>query len=221
MFCYVPGPNAIFCSFQSLDAMIREHPEYNRNQIRELAQTLMDGRVLHELIHRKVEDYNIRWDELMQRVIVIIFGLSLTVPIILYWNLISRALFSLFAMTGITKAATTGKELAVGSRKWQNPASYSRFSKCNWSSFNCISCRWNRCRSNTSGSSGLHFCHKAQYFVYHCRHMIFQSYVRNTAGYLWTSEDRMQSYVTGCYIKRKYLCTWKCVSFVYRKFRLS
>ncbi|KAL0204111.1 hypothetical protein M9458_002129, partial [Cirrhinus mrigala] len=47
--------------------MIREHPEYNRNQIRELAQTLMDGRVLDELIHKKVEDYNTRWDELMQR----------------------------------------------------------------------------------------------------------------------------------------------------------
>uniref|UniRef100_A0AAY5F0V5 Dystrophin n=1 Tax=Electrophorus electricus TaxID=8005 RepID=A0AAY5F0V5_ELEEL len=47
---------------------VSEHPEYNRNQIRELAQTLMDGRVLHELIHKKVDDYNIRWDELMQRV---------------------------------------------------------------------------------------------------------------------------------------------------------
>ncbi|KAK7166628.1 hypothetical protein R3I93_006395 [Phoxinus phoxinus] len=51
----------------SLDTMIREHPEYNRNQIRELAQTLMDGRVLDELLHKKVEDYNTRWDELMQR----------------------------------------------------------------------------------------------------------------------------------------------------------
>ncbi|XP_073722267.1 dystrophin isoform X1 [Misgurnus anguillicaudatus] len=53
----------------SIDTMIREHPEYNRNQIRELAQTLMDGRVLDELIHKKVEDYNTRWDELMQRVL--------------------------------------------------------------------------------------------------------------------------------------------------------
>uniref|UniRef100_A0A9J8DC74 Dystrophin n=1 Tax=Cyprinus carpio carpio TaxID=630221 RepID=A0A9J8DC74_CYPCA len=52
---------------ESLDTMIREHPEYNRNQIRELAQTLMDGRVLDELINKKVEDYNTRWDELMQR----------------------------------------------------------------------------------------------------------------------------------------------------------
>lgn len=54
--------------FQSVDTMISDHPEYNRNQIRELAQTLMDGRVLDELIHKKVEDYNTRWDELMQRV---------------------------------------------------------------------------------------------------------------------------------------------------------
>uniref|UniRef100_A0A671LE11 Dystrophin-like n=1 Tax=Sinocyclocheilus anshuiensis TaxID=1608454 RepID=A0A671LE11_9TELE len=52
---------------ESLDTMIREHPEYNRNQIHELAQTLMDGRVLDELIHKKLEDYNTRWDELMQR----------------------------------------------------------------------------------------------------------------------------------------------------------
>uniref|UniRef100_A0A8C1XJX2 Dystrophin n=1 Tax=Cyprinus carpio TaxID=7962 RepID=A0A8C1XJX2_CYPCA len=52
---------------ESLDTMIREHPEYNRNQIRELAQTLMDGRVLDELINKRVEDYNTRWDELMQR----------------------------------------------------------------------------------------------------------------------------------------------------------
>uniref|UniRef100_A0A9J8BD43 Dystrophin n=1 Tax=Cyprinus carpio carpio TaxID=630221 RepID=A0A9J8BD43_CYPCA len=44
-----------------------KHPEYNRNQIHELAQTLMDGRVLDELIRKKVEDYNTRWDELMQR----------------------------------------------------------------------------------------------------------------------------------------------------------
>uniref|UniRef100_A0AAR2KC62 Dystrophin n=1 Tax=Pygocentrus nattereri TaxID=42514 RepID=A0AAR2KC62_PYGNA len=61
------GAEEIAEALASLDTMIREHPEYNRNQIRELAQTLMDGRVLHELIHRKVEDYNIRWDELMQR----------------------------------------------------------------------------------------------------------------------------------------------------------
>uniref|UniRef100_A0A672MYU9 Dystrophin n=1 Tax=Sinocyclocheilus grahami TaxID=75366 RepID=A0A672MYU9_SINGR len=61
------GVEEIEDALTSLDTMIREHPEYNRNQIRELAQTLMDGRVLDELIHKKVEDYNTRWDELMQR----------------------------------------------------------------------------------------------------------------------------------------------------------
>uniref|UniRef100_A0A672KY81 Dystrophin n=1 Tax=Sinocyclocheilus grahami TaxID=75366 RepID=A0A672KY81_SINGR len=61
------GVEEIEEALTSLDTMIREHPEYNRNQIRELAQTLMDGRVLDELIHKKLEDYNTRWDELMQR----------------------------------------------------------------------------------------------------------------------------------------------------------
>ncbi|XP_059409657.1 dystrophin isoform X2 [Carassius carassius] len=61
------GVEEIEEALTSLDTMIREHPEYNRNQIGELAQTLMDGRVLDELIHKKVEDYNTRWDELMQR----------------------------------------------------------------------------------------------------------------------------------------------------------
>ncbi|XP_058236880.1 dystrophin isoform X2 [Hemibagrus wyckioides] len=61
------GADKIAESLASLDTMIKQHPEYNRNQIRELSQTLMDGRVLDELIHKKVDDYNIRWDELMQR----------------------------------------------------------------------------------------------------------------------------------------------------------
>uniref|UniRef100_A0A8C1LAM7 Dystrophin n=1 Tax=Cyprinus carpio TaxID=7962 RepID=A0A8C1LAM7_CYPCA len=61
------GVEEIEEALTSLDTMIREHPEYNRNQIHELAQTLMDGRVLDELIRKKVEDYNTRWDELMQR----------------------------------------------------------------------------------------------------------------------------------------------------------
>uniref|UniRef100_A0A671RWX7 Dystrophin-like n=1 Tax=Sinocyclocheilus anshuiensis TaxID=1608454 RepID=A0A671RWX7_9TELE len=61
------GVEEIEDALTSLDTMIREHPEYNRNQIRELAQTLMDGRVLDELIHKKVEDYNTRWDELMRQ----------------------------------------------------------------------------------------------------------------------------------------------------------
>ncbi|KAI5090181.1 dystrophin isoform 1, partial [Silurus meridionalis] len=61
------GADKIADTLASLDVMIKEHPEYNRNQIRELSQTLMDGGVLDELIQKKVEDYNIRWDELMQR----------------------------------------------------------------------------------------------------------------------------------------------------------
>lgn len=52
---------------QSLESLLR-HPEDNRNQIRELAQTLMDGGVLDELIQQKLEAFNTRWDELMARV---------------------------------------------------------------------------------------------------------------------------------------------------------
>ena len=48
--------------------MLLRHPEDNRNQIRELAQTLMDGGVLDELIQHKLDAFNTRWDELMQRV---------------------------------------------------------------------------------------------------------------------------------------------------------
>ncbi|XP_053333050.1 dystrophin isoform X2 [Clarias gariepinus] len=63
------GADELNEALTSLDIMVKEHPEYNRNQIRELAQTLMDGEVLDELIHKKVEDYNIHWDELMERVL--------------------------------------------------------------------------------------------------------------------------------------------------------
>lgn len=52
---------------QSLGVLLR-HPEDNRNQIRELAQTLMDGGVLDELIQQKLDAFNTRWDELMARV---------------------------------------------------------------------------------------------------------------------------------------------------------
>lgn len=52
---------------QSLEVLLR-HPEDNRNQIRELAQTLMDGGVLDELIQQKLDAFNARWDELMARV---------------------------------------------------------------------------------------------------------------------------------------------------------
>lgn len=52
---------------QSLEVLLR-HPEDNRNQIRELAQTLMDGGILDELIQQKLDAFNRRWDELMARV---------------------------------------------------------------------------------------------------------------------------------------------------------
>lgn len=54
---------------QGLEALLR-HPEDNRNQIRELAQTLMDGGVLDELIQQKLDAFNTRWDDLMARVSV-------------------------------------------------------------------------------------------------------------------------------------------------------
>uniref|UniRef100_A0A2H6N3Q0 Dystrophin n=1 Tax=Micrurus carvalhoi TaxID=3147026 RepID=A0A2H6N3Q0_9SAUR len=48
---------------------LRQHPEDNRNQIRELAQTLTDGGVLDELINEKLEKFNIRWEELQQEAV--------------------------------------------------------------------------------------------------------------------------------------------------------
>ncbi|XP_037829862.1 dystrophin isoform X1 [Kryptolebias marmoratus] len=54
---------------EALDSLVilLRHPEDNRNQIRELAQTLMDGGVLDELIQQKLDAFNTRWDELMAR----------------------------------------------------------------------------------------------------------------------------------------------------------
>ncbi|XP_069568938.1 dystrophin isoform X2 [Brachyistius frenatus] len=53
-------------ALDSLECLLR-HPEDNRNQIRELAQTLTDGGVLDELIQQKLDAFNARWDELMAR----------------------------------------------------------------------------------------------------------------------------------------------------------
>ncbi|KAM6893218.1 dystrophin isoform 3-T3 [Lycodopsis pacificus] len=53
-------------ALDSLEVLLR-HPEDNRNQIRELAQTLMDGGVLDEIIQQKLDAFNARWDELMAR----------------------------------------------------------------------------------------------------------------------------------------------------------
>lgn len=57
--------------FQSLERLMR-HPEDNRNQIRELAQTLTDGGILDELINEKLEKFNTRWEELQQEVYLIL-----------------------------------------------------------------------------------------------------------------------------------------------------
>ncbi|XP_077439439.1 dystrophin isoform X3 [Vanacampus margaritifer] len=53
-------------ALEGLEVLL-QHPEHNRNQIRELAQTLMDGGVLDELIQQKLDAFNARWDELMAR----------------------------------------------------------------------------------------------------------------------------------------------------------
>ncbi|XP_039770096.1 dystrophin isoform X4 [Ornithorhynchus anatinus] len=52
---------------EALDSLERlmQHPEDNRNLIRELAQTLTDGGVLDELIGEKVERFNSRREELL------------------------------------------------------------------------------------------------------------------------------------------------------------
>ncbi|XP_077783521.1 dystrophin isoform X8 [Podarcis muralis] len=56
---------------EALDSLgtLMQHPEDNRNQIRELAQTLTDGGVLDELINEKLEKFNTRWEELQQEAV--------------------------------------------------------------------------------------------------------------------------------------------------------
>ncbi|XP_061760710.1 dystrophin isoform X3 [Nerophis ophidion] len=61
------GAEELKSALDGLEALLR-HPEDNRNHIRELAQTLMDGGVLDELIQQKLDAFNTRWDELMARV---------------------------------------------------------------------------------------------------------------------------------------------------------
>ncbi|XP_029380106.1 dystrophin isoform X8 [Echeneis naucrates] len=60
------GAKGLQEALDGLEVLLR-HPEDNRNQIRELAQTLMDGGVLDELIQQKLDAFNTRWDELMAR----------------------------------------------------------------------------------------------------------------------------------------------------------
>ncbi|KFW00969.1 Dystrophin, partial [Fulmarus glacialis] len=53
------GAEEISESLDSLEHLMR-HPEDNRNQIRELAQTLTDGGILDELINEKLEKFGIQ-----------------------------------------------------------------------------------------------------------------------------------------------------------------
>ncbi|XP_065483097.1 dystrophin isoform X10 [Caloenas nicobarica] len=62
------GAEEISESLDSLEHLMR-HPEDNRNQIRELAQTLTDGGILDELINEKLEKFNTRWEELQQEAV--------------------------------------------------------------------------------------------------------------------------------------------------------
>nr|XP_013817322.1 PREDICTED: dystrophin isoform X6 [Apteryx mantelli mantelli] len=62
------GAEEISEALDSLECLMR-HPEDNRNQIRELAQTLTDGGILDELINEKLEKFNTRWEELQQEAV--------------------------------------------------------------------------------------------------------------------------------------------------------
>uniref|UniRef100_A0A8C9NDG7 Dystrophin n=1 Tax=Serinus canaria TaxID=9135 RepID=A0A8C9NDG7_SERCA len=62
------GAEEISESLDSLERLMR-HPEDNRNQIRELAQTLTDGGIMDELINEKLERFNSRWEELQQEAV--------------------------------------------------------------------------------------------------------------------------------------------------------
>ncbi|XP_010002791.1 PREDICTED: dystrophin [Chaetura pelagica] len=62
------GAEEISESLDSLERLMR-HPEDNRNQIRELAQTLTDGGILDELINEKLEKFNTQWEEIQQQAV--------------------------------------------------------------------------------------------------------------------------------------------------------
>ncbi|XP_031437852.1 utrophin isoform X1 [Clupea harengus] len=53
-------------ALEALEGVLR-HPSDNRTQIRELAQTLIDGGILDELISEKLESFNTRYDQLSQQ----------------------------------------------------------------------------------------------------------------------------------------------------------
>ncbi|KAJ8256205.1 hypothetical protein COCON_G00200690 [Conger conger] len=59
------GAEEVSEALDGLETLLR-HPEDNRTQINELAQTLMDGGVLDDLIKEKLDAFNARWEELMR-----------------------------------------------------------------------------------------------------------------------------------------------------------
>ncbi|XP_076128623.1 utrophin isoform X2 [Alosa pseudoharengus] len=55
-------------ALEGLEGVLR-HPSDNRTQIRELAQTLIDGGILDELISERLESFNTRYDQLSQQAV--------------------------------------------------------------------------------------------------------------------------------------------------------
>ncbi|TRY54899.1 hypothetical protein DNTS_021319 [Danionella cerebrum] len=65
--CSVPeNTQAIIETQETLECVVR-HPGDNKTQIRELAQTLIDGGILDELISEKLERFNSRYEELTRQ----------------------------------------------------------------------------------------------------------------------------------------------------------
>ncbi|XP_053311034.1 dystrophin isoform X1 [Spea bombifrons] len=62
------GAEEISETLKSIEEMMK-HPEDNRTQIKELAQTLTDGGVMDELINEKLEKFNTRWEEVQQEAV--------------------------------------------------------------------------------------------------------------------------------------------------------
>uniref|UniRef100_A0A6I8QSI2 Dystrophin n=1 Tax=Xenopus tropicalis TaxID=8364 RepID=A0A6I8QSI2_XENTR len=62
------GAEEISEALKSIEKIMK-HPEDNRNQIRELAQTLTDGGVMDELINEKLEKFNTHWEEVQQEAV--------------------------------------------------------------------------------------------------------------------------------------------------------
>ncbi|XP_078264997.1 dystrophin isoform X3 [Rhinoraja longicauda] len=62
------GAEEISEALDSLESVMR-HPDDNQSQIRELAQTLTDGEILDELINEKLETFNTRLEEQLQKAV--------------------------------------------------------------------------------------------------------------------------------------------------------